>query len=157
MNFRDAVLGAKTQQYVGIARLCNNAMRPRIQFIRRPLLFVALVPPTFTHLLTPKSLRSSRPSSQRLSPSTIFQLFQGEIAISGVWQIKVCTLRYKAALRCVATLGVKANKGTSILWRLIHKAVDPDSVARLNRLYTQVMRRKQSTISDRLIDTRKLP
>ncbi|MOA64474.1 hypothetical protein D3C78_1905380 [compost metagenome] len=41
---------------------------------------------------------------------------------------RVLTLRYRASLRRVPTLGVSATMGMSMLQRLIHNAVEPDSV-----------------------------
>jgi hypothetical protein len=62
------------------------------------------------------------------------------------------TLRYSTTLRWVATLGVSAKIGVSMLWRLIHSAVEPDSVSATMAFTAQVVGGKQRAVGDRLVD-----
>src|SRR6185312_1402698 len=116
----------RAQEQQGLARRPASALHHQYSPIF--LIVKAFVPPTCPigspQVTTMVSPRSTTPLSSK-SFSAAFNTSSRSVDCANS---SVCTLRYSADLRCVAIDGVMAKMGTSMLWRLIHSEVEPDSV-----------------------------
>src|SRR5450830_715003 len=124
-----AVFGGVVQQLTHGYERHNKLQNDRNQYSPTLRIFRALVPPTCPigspQVTTIKSPFCTTPCSSSKS-CTPFNTTSVSVDCASS---NVRTLRNSAAFWRVATLGVMAKIGTSILCRLIHSAVEPDSVS----------------------------